>query len=78
MDEEQEYQLLIQVDEHGIILLVPGAAFRIIEIPYPMWDALVEHVKWHRLEVQKALTGGTVLITPIFEEISLKDFPKDK
>jgi hypothetical protein len=80
MDEEDQ-QIWVQVEEQWVTLFVPGDIRPIfIGIPYVVWDLLIEHVEKQRKADQLMLTGDVPnsLRIPIFEEISLKDFPKEK
>ena len=78
---EEEQQIWVQIGEDWVTLFVPGEVRPIfIGIPYAVWDLLVKYVEKQRTEDQLALSGDKPngLRIPFFEEISLKDFPKEK
>ncbi len=72
--------LWAQVDEVGITLYTMGEIYpNIIDIPYPMWDAILVHIDNQRKEVEKEVadikkTEG--MKTPRLDEINWKDFPR--
>jgi hypothetical protein len=77
---EDMHMVWAQVDEIGVTLLSEGKLHpNIIDLPWPMWNAILVHILKQREEIEaelkeqnKELPGFRI---PRPDEINFKDFP---
>ena len=74
--------LFAQVDEIGVILFCQGELFpNIIELPWHMWDAMLNMITRNRTEIEAEIAAGNKvepapLRMPNFNDIDFKNFPR--